>query len=144
MAATIHIGVPDLRDLRADLDAVQIGLGRQVNKALATSAKPIAALARDLAPFDATHRGWRWNHPYPDPGHIRDNIKARGAAYGAAIVSTHPGGPVHEFGGSIAPRGKPIQIERTAYTQKAGATLGERVERDAMDALDELLDRHNL
>ena len=143
MAYTIRLGVPDLRDLRADLEAVELGLGRALNRALVEAAEPIAATAKRLAPFDATHRGWRWNHQargYEDPGHLRDSISARGATIG----TVHPAGLVHEFGGSIAPRGEPFRVPRSAYALTAGETEAGQVERKAMSAVDQLLRRHDL
>ena len=143
MAYTIRLGVPDLRDLRADLEAVELGLGRALNRALVEAAEPIAATAKRLAPFDATHRGWRWNHEargYKDPGHLRDSITSRGTTIG----STHPAAPVHEFGGDIAPRGEPFRIPRSAYALTAGETEAGQVERKANSAIDQLLRRNNL
>lgn len=140
MAQTIRIGIPDPRELRADLEAVELGLGRAINRALTEAAEPIAAEAKRLAPFDARHRGWDWRHPYPDPGHLRDSI----FAHGPAVVSTHPAALVHEYGGDIAPKGVPFRIRQAAYAQTAGETHAGQAERKAMNALDRLLRQHNL
>lgn len=143
MAQTIRIGIPDLKELRADLEAVELGLGRAINKALTEAAEPIAAEARRLAPFDAEHRGWNWNYRrrgHEDPGHLRDSITARGPTVG----STHPAALVHEYGGDIAPKGEPFRIRKAAYAQTAGETHAGQAERKAMNALDRLLRQHNL
>lgn len=144
MASTVRIAAPDTRELSRDLEAVEIGLGRALHQAIADAAEPIVLPeAKRLAPFDAEHRGWKGSAEN-DPGHIRDSLHLRAAPYGAALFTTHPGAPVHEFGGTIAPSGHPFYIAPKAFAQTAGETregaLAERVDQ----AIDRFLRQHNL
>lgn len=126
-----------LKDLQADLEAVQIGLGRQVASAKSEASGIIAGRARRLTPVGPGPIAGA-KHPDDRLPHIRDTI--RGTARG--VVTTHPGGLVHEWGGTIRPRGAPIQIRRSAMTQKGAAREQARVERLLDRRVDELLDRH--
>lgn len=143
MASTIRIKVPDMRELRADLESVELGLGRALNEAALLAAEPILAEAKRLAPFDAEHRGWKGAQA-DDPGHIRDSLHVRPAPYGAALYTTHPGAPVHEFGGTIAPNGHPFRITQKLFAQTAGETQAGQAAERADEALERLLREHNL
>lgn len=142
MPSTIRIKVPDLGDLRADLDSVQLGLGREVARAIRLVAEPIVSETAHNAPFDPRHRG----HPHDDLPHIAESIGMRVLSNGAAIVSSHPGAPVWEFGGTIHPRSpeQEIHIPERAMARRAGEDRLDDTERAAMDAVNALLERHNL
>lgn len=144
MASTVRIASGDLRELRRDLDAVEVGLGREVSKALLSAAEPMLATAVAGAPFDATHRGWKGRDVEDDPGHLRESLHLQPTPYGVALYTTHPGGAVHEYGGTIAPKGHPFTIKRSAFAETAGETHAGRLERRAEDSVDDLLRRHNL
>lgn len=146
MASYARIAV-DANAAREALQAVELGLGKEVNRAIAEGAKPIRAEAEHLAPYDPTHRGWEGHDETwasDDPGHIKDSLSIRSAAYGAALVSTHPGAIVHEFGGTISPAGFPITIERQAFAATAGETKTGVVESRVEQAIEALCRRHGL
>lgn len=142
MAHTVRVGASvDLGGLAKDLDAVAVGLGRQVGKAVALAAQPVAAATARSAPFDPEHRADR-----PDGlGHLRDSFTARSLGpIGAAIVSTHPAAPVFEFGGTIAPKGVPITIRAVEMAHKAAVEQAPVFEAAVASAVSRLLGEHNL
>lgn len=125
-------------DLLAELRRVDREMEGRVAQAIVRGSDPILAQARRNAPYDPTHRGHRHAHAQgSDPGHIRDSLGLRAAPYGAALYTTHPGAPVHHWGGSIAPRGTPIYFERSEFATRAGEQKADRV----AEAVDREIDR---
>lgn len=145
MALNLRVQV-DLRGAVEALEDVEKGMGRRVREAILEAARPILTQAIKNAPYDEAHRGWAsWNSQtwkHADPGHVRDALEIRTASYGAAITTSHPGGPAHEFGGTISPSGHPITIDKTAYAERAGDTQADRVEAAGQRAIDVLLREH--
>lgn len=132
-----------------DLESFRLGLGRKVRDAITKAAGPIATLTGRLtprgpgptSPTRPSAPGRRNDNPLP---HIADTMAATATPSGAAILSRHPGAPVTEYGGTIAPNGAPITIKPAEMAHKAGeATLGD-LERDVARALDELAAEHRL
>ncbi len=109
MASSIYV-TTDLQGLSADLESFQLGLGREVTKMKRDAAEIVASQARRNAPVLT--------------GGLRDSIS--GQARG--VVSNVPQGPVWEFGGTIRPRGYPINIPRSEMATRAGQTEVGRVE----------------
>ena len=142
MASSVFVQIPDLRHLLLDLDAIDRDLGREVRQAIVDASEPILETARKGAPYDPAHRGHKGNEA--DPGHIRDSLHVRKAPYGAALYATHPGAPVHHWGGTIAPRGTPISIEGDEFATKAGQLHAGRVSERVERSIDSLLRSHNL
>lgn len=139
----------DLRELRADLESVERGMGRLVGEVGKRELAPLVAEVQGLMPFDSTHRGWKshdenWNAK-EDPGHIRESVSGVSSANRFSVVTTHPGGPVHWWGGQIRPHGGEITIRPEAG---AGENFVSKVEADVVDAIDDALDqllrRHRL
>jgi hypothetical protein len=128
MPSTLRVRSEDLKELRADLEAVEIGLGREV-----------AAMKREAAGL-VSGRAARFSQTTPGriTGELAGSLKPRGAT----VVTTVPQGPVHEFGGTIAPRGTPFRIARSAFTAKAGERERARIERRLAQRVDGLLERH--
>lgn len=134
-----------LDDVRRDLDSVEIGLGRLVGEVGKRKLGPLIAEVQALMPFDPTHRGWRGEHKAPDPGHIRESITGSSSASRFSVVTTHPGGPVHWWGGTIRPRKTPIEIHHEAGAgEDFVSKTGDEVAADIESALDHLLRRHGL
>lgn len=139
----------DLDELRADLESVESGLGKLVGEVGKRKLGPLVAEVQGLMPFDPEHRGWPpgdEGKPDPeDPGHIRDSIKGGSSATRFNVYTTHPGGPVHWWGGAIRPRGPTITIE---HAPGAGEDFISKVDEDVVadidDALDRLLRRNGL
>lgn len=116
MANTIRTSIQNVAEIRADLDAVSIGLGRELGKAFKEAANLALAGAGPLTPYDPLHDAAR-EDGLP---HIRDSLYVTGLASGAAVASRHPGAVVHEFGGTIAPKGQPIEIAAAEMAHTAG------------------------
>lgn len=129
MADTLRLGV-ETREVVRDLEAIRLGLGREVGVRLALAATTIAAKARPLTPYGPGPRGGKDSLP-----HIRDTIVARGSR----VTSTHPGAIVHERGGVIAPRGTAFRIKKSAMAARAGEAHAGQLERDMQDDLDRLV-----
>lgn len=138
----------DLDEVRQALDAVEVGLGKLVGEVGSKKLGPLIAEVQGFLPYDPTHRGWPptdMGEPDPlDPGHIRDSVTGSSDSSRFNIITTHPGGPVHWWGGTIRPRGVPITIRKEAgagedFTSK----VEEDVARDVTQALDDLLRRKN-
>lgn len=149
MALVLKASLPDIDALRRDLDSVEIGLGWLVGEVGREKLQPLVAEVQGLMPFDARHRGWPpgdIGEPDPeDPGHIRDSIKGTSSATRLSVATTHPGGPVHWWGGTIRPRGTPIEIHNEAGAgEDFTSRVADEVVRDVEDALDSLLRRHHL
>lgn len=149
MASTVSISAGDAREVAADLEAVELGLGRAAREGAAQGAQPILAQAITNAPFDALHRGWRRGtqprgRKAKDPGHINANLRLEARAFGAALVTTHPAGALFEFGGTIAPQGVDISIAPHLYAARAGEQKGDEAARETARNLDELLRAHGL
>jgi phage gpG-like protein len=141
VADSVYTDIPQLRELLRDLDAIDEEIGRAVREAIAAGAEPILRRANTLAPFDPLHRGHR-KGAKTDPGHIRDSLYLEPAPGGARLRTTHPGAPVHHWGGTIAPRGTAITIRAKEFASKAGreVDITDHVARE----IDRLLAAHNL
>ena len=143
MADSVYTSIVGLRDLLRDLDAIDKDFGQTVRQAIVRAADPILAQAKRNAPYDPTHRGHRHHlGSAADPGHIRDSLFIEEAPRGANLRTTHPGAPVHHWGGTIAPRGTSITIKRQEFASRAGqqTDISDRVERE----IAALLEAHNL
>jgi len=140
VASTLQakIAARDLREFRKDLESVALGLGRELTAALKDNARPIIPAAKPLAPFDPDHRTDRDDKL----GHIRESMFVVSLGAGAAIASKHPAAVVHEYGGTIAPQGTPITIDRGAFAHTAGERLLPQIERDLQRRIDTLVGRH--
>lgn len=145
MASTIRASFRNIADVQAALESVELGLGRLIGDVAKEQLTPIIHEVQTLLPFDPTHRGWKGEHKRPDPGHIRDSVVGGVTGNALTIRSTHPGGPVHWWGGTIAPRGAEITIERRLgagpdFTSRKAEQVG----RDVENALDRLCREHGL
>lgn len=88
-------------ELRRDLDAIQMGLGRELTRIRRAAAERLAETTRPLTPLGPGPRSPRDNLP-----HIRNTIVGRASG----VVARHPAGGLLEHGGSIRPRGTVIQF----------------------------------
>lgn len=134
----------NLTDLRADLDAVADGLSRALSAGLVQDAQALLAETKAGTPYG----------PGPRPGakagsddalpHIRDmlNVDVRGGTI--AIVATHPGAIVHEYGGTISPHGTPITIAQAGMARKAAVRELPHLEQTIRERIDQLAQEHGL
>lgn len=141
---------PGLTEVQQDLEAVRLGLGSLVGEVSKKELGPLIAEVEQHLPYDPAHRGWRgfkkgdWKAS-KDPGHIKASVVGGVAGNSLTIRSTHPGGPVHWWGGTIAPSGTPIHIERQAGAgPDFESRTADKVARNVESALDRLCREHGL
>lgn len=102
MAVTLYVtGTVDIGELSRDLRSLGDDLDQPIRDALAKGAQSIADAARGLMRYRP--EGAWLGSTGRDYGHIRDYYAARGATLSASVLTTHPAGPVWEFGGTIHP-----------------------------------------
>ena len=128
MAVTLKTNV-DTAAIQARLGAARRELPSALGEARRKAATVIVPVAKRNVP--RTH--------YPER---RGYLAASITADRRGVVSNRPQGPVHEFGGTIAPRGHPIRIKRSAMATKAGAETQPQVERILDREVTALLERH--
>jgi hypothetical protein len=137
VAITLRVSSRDVRELRLDLESVAVGAERQIAGVRREAAELVARVVRPLTPVGP---GPILGAKHPDDRlpHIRDTIAARASG----VISTHPAAVVHEFGGTITPRGARVQtirIARAAMAQRAADRSGARVEALLERRFEELL-----
>jgi hypothetical protein len=128
---------PDLLETRRALEAAADGLGRALNEELAKDAQPLLVTTRALTALGPG--------PYPgaDPDsdnalpHIRDMYSVVVAGGTISLIAHHPGAVVHEWGGTIRPRGVPITFKAEAMARRAAVKELPEIER----AIDERISR---
>lgn len=139
MADTIRAGFQDIPDVRRDFESVKAGLGRELTALLRSEADTVARATKPFTPLGPGPTSAKDNLP-----HIADTISGAALPTGAAVVTTHPGGPVLEYGGTISPRGHPITFKQHAMAHKAGEAQLPRLERDVTQRINDLLRTHGL
>lgn len=146
MALTIKAGFgTDLVELAEDLEAVEHGLSKLLGEIIGEKVQPIVAEMQGLLPYDSAHRGWRGETKRRDPGHIRDSLKGELNRSGAVIRTSHPGGPVHWWGGVISPRNAEIEIRKHPEGgEDFTSSKAEEVGRALEDAVERFLQRRGL
>lgn len=117
-----------LAKLRRDLRAIDKGLAKELTSHVRTIAREV----RDDARAKLRERS---ENPQ---NRIEKTIKHSVTAKGASIYSDHPGAPVQEFGGTIKPKGAPIEIKGKRYMQDAVEDNTKDVEEKLGDTLDVL------
>lgn len=138
MANTLRTSIQNVAEVRADLEAVGIGLGRLLTEIFKEGAEIAAAGARPLTPFDPEH------DPARKDGlpHIADSLYVIGLASGAAVAARHPGAVVHEFGGTIAPKGHEIEIHAAEMAHTAGKAAFPAIAAHLEQRVSALIEQH--
>lgn len=139
MASTIRASFQGVGDVRADLESVKLGLARELTAVLRGEGDAIARDAKPLTPLGPGPQSARDALP-----HIADTLSGAATATGLAIVSSHPGAGVLEYGGTIAPRGHPITFEAHAMAHKAGEAALPDIESEVSQRINALLAAHGL
>ncbi len=129
MASTLRTSVQNAKEIVADLEAVKLGLGRELTRTVKDAVSLVLPPARALAPYDPLHSAGR-RDGLP---HIRDSMYALSLGTSAAIAARHPGTIVHQWGGTIAPRGHAIKI--------AASGLARQAAKDQLPAINALLEQ---
>lgn len=137
MPSRLVVDAPNATEFARDLESIQVGMEKRVGAVRREAADIVAGRARRLTPVGPGPIAGA-KHPDDRLPHIRDTIAGRVAG----VVTTHPGGVVHEHGGTIAPRGARVQtirIAKSAMARKAGARETPRIEALLARRFDELL-----
>lgn len=122
------IRVVGYRDTLRALNRVDKQLRKDTVKALREAAKPVLADARQHTPVRT--------------GALASSLRISVTGRGASIGSRLPQAPVHEFGGTIRPKGAPITIARREMVTGAVARHATRIEEAVVRAFD-LVARRN-
>lgn len=122
------VSIEGLGALRRDFRAIGAGLNRELNAELREAASVAARDAGALAPrrTGALARSYK---PF-----VRGNK--------VGIRSPLPYAAVHEWGGTIRPRGAPISIQRSAPVSRAVERNADRIIEDIGDRIEALAKRN--
>jgi hypothetical protein len=121
-----------LRKLQRDMRRMVPGSQLEVTKVVRSSVQPIAAAARRRTAAAGKVQ----------TGQLRDSIRGTARGSRGSIRSRLPQAPVHEFGGTIAPRGVPIEIEKGNMVYGAIAEMRGEVETALMTGFERLARRN--
>lgn len=115
----LRAGFDNLTEVRRSLDAVADGLSRALAEGIAQDAQPLLVTTKALTPYGPG--------PYPgaDPDsggalpHVRDMLAVVVNGGTISLIAHHPAAVVLEYGGTIRPRGAPIEFKPQAMARRA-------------------------
>jgi len=108
------VRIDGLRDLQRDLKQLQPDARREVTRSLKEGATIVARAAGPLAARGST-------------GTLAGGFRASASQMRASVRNRVPYAGVHEFGGTIKPRGAPITIRATPAATRALEANEERI-----------------
>lgn len=118
------VEVQGLRALRVSLRAVDRAALREVQKVSKAAAQIVAEEARTNAPRRT--------------GNLAASLRGTTQGNAGIVRSPLPYAKVHEWGGTIRPRGVPITIKRSAYVDRALDAKADQVGKALMDGFDRI------
>jgi len=124
----LSVKVDGLAKLRRDLKAIDKDLGKSLTDHLREIAKEVRDEARSRAPRKT--------------GALASSIKHSVRARGASVYSNSPYANVQEWGGTIRPRGTPIEIRGRHFIYSAVDDHTDRVKAELERSLDVIADRN--
>lgn len=124
-----------LSAFRRDLRKLDKGLDLEVSRYIREKAKEVRDTARERTPVGRTDRR---SSRQRRPGTLRKSIKHSVRQKSATLYSNQPDSGVHEWGGTIRPRGKPIRIRGKAMLRGAVAQHTDDVEEHMARMFDRL------
>jgi HK97 gp10 family phage protein len=124
----LSLKVEGLAKLRRDLRAIDKDLGKALTDHLRDLARDVRDDARSRAPVKT--------------GALQRSIKHSVRARGASVYSNSPYAGVQEWGGTIRPRGTPIEIRGRHFISSAVADNADHVVKEVERSLDAIADRH--
>lgn len=128
----------DLLGVQHRLEALNLELGREVEKLRRRAAELIVPKARAHVPI--THYPTRRGHLAASLAAGSGQVRSGGSGFG--VISRVPQGGVHEFGGTIAPRGYPIRIRPSRMATLGGEESLPQVDELLREGVDDLLRRY--
>lgn len=129
-----RINTRGFAELRRALRRMDTELDREVRNEVAQVGALIRTEAQHRAPEGSAATD-------PHPGQLRGSLKVSVRQRVASIYTRVPYAAVHEFGGTIRPKGTPITIPGSHYLLGARDDLAEVAERRLMAALDVIVAR---
>jgi hypothetical protein len=139
MAGEVTAAFQNIGEVRRDLDSVSLGLGRELAALLRSDVATVARKTSSLTVRGPGPRSLHDNLP-----HVAETITGVSIPTGVAVVSSHPGAGVLEYGGTISPRGVPIKIDEHGMAHAAGEAELPGLERRLTQRIDALLAAHGL
>lgn len=124
----LSLRVEGLAKLRRDLRAIDKDLGKSLTDHLRDLAKEVRDEARSRAPVKT--------------GALQRSIKHSVRARGASIYSNTPYAGVQEWGGTIRPKGTPIEIQGRHFIYSAIYDHADHIKGQVEGLLDGIADRH--
>lgn len=122
------VRVDGLKELRKSLRAVDKGALREVQEVTKRAAGIVAAEARTLAPRRS--------------GKLQASIRGTTAGNSGVVRSPLPYAKVHEYGGTIRPKGTDIRINRSEFVTRALDRKEDAVLNELARGFDDLTRRH--
>jgi hypothetical protein len=122
----LSLEVNGLRELRRDLRRLDPALDKEVRRGFREASRPILQTAQGFAPNRT--------------GQLARSLRISVTQRGIAITSTHPGAGVIHWGGTIEPRGYPIEFPRSAFAIRAGEAHLNRLADEMGDAVERAAD----
>lgn len=101
----VHVEVKGLRDLRRDARRLGPDYLKEIQRVIKGAAEIVAREAATLAPRKT--------------GRLAESIRGTTSGDKGIVRSPLPYAPVHEYGGSISPRGTKIQIRESGFVRRA-------------------------
>jgi phage gpG-like protein len=122
------VQVEGMAKFRRSVKAIDRGALAEVQAVTRYAAEIVASKARTNAPVKT--------------GKLRDSIVGTTSGASGIVRSPLPYAAVHEYGGTIRPRGVPIVIARSAYVDRAADDSQERVMQALATGFDKLCRLH--
>lgn len=119
------VTVRNLGAFRRNLRRLDRGLDLGLSRYIREMARDVRDDARSRAPVG---RPDRRANDQRKPGGLSKSIRHSVTQKRATLYSNEPDAPVHEFGGTIRPRGVPIEIREVAMLRGAVADQADQVE----------------
>lgn len=110
------VKVKNLGAFRRNLRKLDRDLDLQLARYIREKAREVRDTARNRTPVGRKDRRAKGQRR---PGGLKGSIKHSVTQKRATIYSTQPDAPVHEWGGTIRPRGVPIRIEKKSMIRGA-------------------------
>jgi hypothetical protein len=122
------VRVEGLADLRRDLKRLAPDVLPEIRGALKDAADLVASKARANAPRAS--------------GALAASIRSGTAGNAGVVRSRLPYAKVHEYGGTIRPRGAPITIHRAQFVGRALTSTEDRIVESLADSINAVASRH--
>lgn len=135
------VSIRGLREFRRQLKKISPELDKATREILKDAGELAAAEARRRAPRGSTDRHRSHRDRRYRPGRLAGSIKVSSTQARLSIYSNLPYAAVHEYGGTIRPRGVPIRIKESRMIRGAVEARTDDVIREVEKVTDRLADQ---